>query len=56
MSVKLRDLIQYLSENGFYVVREGGNHTIYSNGNVIDLRNSFRKSPFEKGGFRGIFN
>ena len=32
MSVKLRDLVQYLEKNGFRVVREGGNHAIYSNG------------------------
>jgi mRNA interferase HicA len=32
MSVKLRDLVQYLEKNGFRVVREGGNHSIYSNG------------------------
>jgi len=32
MSVSRRDLIKYLEENGFKVVREGGNHTIYSNG------------------------
>jgi mRNA interferase HicA len=32
MSVKLRDLVQYLQKNGFRVVREGGNHAIYSNG------------------------
>ena len=32
MSVKRRDLIQYLEENGFYLLREGGNHSIYTNG------------------------
>jgi len=32
MSVKRRDLVRYLEENGFHVIREGGNHTIYSNG------------------------
>ena len=32
MSVKLRDLVQYLEKNGFRVVHEGGNHAIYSNG------------------------
>jgi predicted RNA binding protein YcfA (HicA-like mRNA interferase family) len=32
MSVKRRDLINYLSRNGFELLREGGNHSIYSNG------------------------
>ncbi|MGI0479337.1 type II toxin-antitoxin system HicA family toxin [Geminocystis sp. CENA526] len=31
MSVKRRDLIQYLEDNGFYLLREGGNHSIYTN-------------------------
>ena len=31
MSVKRRDLIKYLQENGFYLLREGGNHSIYTN-------------------------
>jgi mRNA interferase HicA len=32
MSVKRRDLTQYLEDNGFYLLREGGNHSIYTNG------------------------
>jgi len=32
MSVKRRDLIQYLEENGFRLLREGANHSIYANG------------------------
>jgi predicted RNA binding protein YcfA (HicA-like mRNA interferase family) len=28
MSVKRRDLIRYLEENGFSLLREGGNHSI----------------------------
>ena len=32
MSVKRRDLIRYLEENGFTLLREGGNHAIYTNG------------------------
>ena len=32
MSVKRHDLIKYLERNGFYLLREGGNHTIYTNG------------------------
>jgi len=36
MSVKRRDLVQYLEDNGFYLLREGGNHSIYTN-NTITL-------------------
>ncbi len=32
MSVKRRDLIRYLKENSFFMLREGGNHTIFTNG------------------------
>ena len=32
MSVKRRDLIRYFDHNGFYFLREGGNHSIYTNG------------------------
>ncbi len=32
MSVKRRDLVRYLEENHFYLLREGGNHSIYTNG------------------------
>ncbi|MFO7684516.1 MAG: type II toxin-antitoxin system HicA family toxin [Desulfobacterales bacterium] len=32
MTVKRRDLIRYLEENGFYLLREGGKHAIYTNG------------------------
>jgi len=31
MSVKRRDLIAYFEEYGFFVLREGSNHTIYTN-------------------------
>lgn len=31
MSVKRRDLIRYFEENGFYLLREGGKHSIYTN-------------------------
>ena len=31
MSVKRRDLVRYLEENGFYLLREGANHSIYTN-------------------------
>jgi mRNA interferase HicA len=32
MSVKRRDLIKYLEANGFFLRREGGNHSIYAKG------------------------
>ncbi|MDY6989985.1 MAG: type II toxin-antitoxin system HicA family toxin [Thermodesulfobacteriota bacterium] len=32
MSVNRRDLIRYLEMNRFYMVREGGKHSIYTNG------------------------
>ncbi|MCK5720466.1 MAG: type II toxin-antitoxin system HicA family toxin [Thiomargarita sp.] len=31
MSVKRRNLIKYFEVNGFYLLREGGNHSIYTN-------------------------
>jgi mRNA interferase HicA len=31
VSVKRKDLIEYLEENGYYLLREGGNHSIYTN-------------------------
>ena len=32
MSVKRRELIQYLEENGYWLLREGGQHSIYTDG------------------------
>ena len=32
MPIKRLDLIRHLEENGFYLLREGGKHSIYSNG------------------------
>ena len=32
MSVNRHDLVRYLEENGFHLLREGGNHSIYTNG------------------------
>ena len=31
MSVKRSDLVKYFESNGFYLLREGGNHSIYTN-------------------------
>ncbi|MBF0537595.1 MAG: type II toxin-antitoxin system HicA family toxin [Nitrospirae bacterium] len=31
MSVKREDVISYLEDNGFYLLREGGRHSIYTN-------------------------
>jgi mRNA interferase HicA len=30
VSVKRRDLIKWFEENGFYLLREGSNHSIYT--------------------------
>jgi predicted RNA binding protein YcfA (HicA-like mRNA interferase family) len=35
MSVKRRDLVRHLEQNGFYLMREGANHSIYTNGTKI---------------------
>jgi len=32
VSVKRRDLIRYFEQNGFYLLREGSKHSIYTNG------------------------
>jgi mRNA interferase HicA len=32
MSVKRRDRVQLLEENGFHLLREGANYSIYTNG------------------------
>ena len=32
MSVKRRELVKYLEANGFYLLREGSKHSIYTNG------------------------
>jgi len=43
MSVKRRDLIQYLEKNGFYLLREGGKHAIYTNNiKVIPVKRLIR--------------
>jgi mRNA interferase HicA len=35
MSVKRRDLVRYMEQHGFRLLREGGNHAIYTNGTKI---------------------
>ncbi|MDI6798275.1 MAG: type II toxin-antitoxin system HicA family toxin [Desulfatibacillaceae bacterium] len=35
MSVKRRDLVAYLEQKGFYLLREGGNHSIYTDGTRV---------------------
>jgi predicted RNA binding protein YcfA (HicA-like mRNA interferase family) len=35
MSVKRQDIIKHFENNGFYLLREGGNHSIYSNGVTV---------------------
>jgi mRNA interferase HicA len=32
MSVKRTAIVKYFRENGFYLLREGGKHSIYTNG------------------------
>jgi predicted RNA binding protein YcfA (HicA-like mRNA interferase family) len=27
--------VRYFEKNGFYMLREGGNHSIYTNGNIV---------------------
>ena len=34
--MKLKDLIKLFEKNGWYKVREGGNHTVYTNGKEIE--------------------
>ena len=49
MSVKRRDLIQYLEVNGFYLLREGGNHSVYTDNIKIP---SPRRRPGSRTGFK----
>ena len=35
MSVKRLDVIRYLEKHGFYLLREGGKHALYTNGNKV---------------------
>ena len=35
MTVRRRELIRYFEENDFYLRREGGKHSIYTNGKVV---------------------
>ena len=32
MSVKRKDIVRLLEANGFRLIREGGNHSVYSDG------------------------
>ena len=46
MSVKRRELVKYLERSGFSLLREGGNHSIYTDGNkVIPVK---RHSSFDR--------
>ena len=47
MSIKRRDILKYLEENGFFFQREGGNHTIYKNGKGIRVSVG-RHNTFER--------
>jgi mRNA interferase HicA len=35
MSVKRQDLIRHLEEHGFWLLREGAKHSIYTNGEKV---------------------
>lgn len=35
MSVKRRELVKYLETNGFYLLREGSKHSVYTDGNKL---------------------
>jgi predicted RNA binding protein YcfA (HicA-like mRNA interferase family) len=35
MSVKRRDLIRYIEQHGFYLLRDGADHAIYTNRSKI---------------------
>ena len=35
MTVRRRELIRYFEENGFYLRREGGKHSIYTNDKAV---------------------
>ena len=35
MSVKRSDLLKYLEANGFYLLREGSKHSVYTNGSKM---------------------
>lgn len=35
MSVKRRDLVRHFEKHGFYLLREGANHSVYSNGTKV---------------------
>jgi mRNA interferase HicA len=35
MSVSRRELVKHLEQHGFSLLREGGNHSIYSNGERV---------------------
>ena len=34
--MKQKDLIKLLKDNGWYLVRDGGNHDIYTNGKDVE--------------------
>lgn len=37
MSVKRRDIIRHLEKNGFFLKRQGGNHSVYTNKDGINV-------------------
>ena len=49
MSIKRRDIIRHFEKNGFFLKREGSNHSIYSNnkGVIVALGRHNTFSRFE---------
>ena len=47
MSVNRRDLVRHLEQYGFFLQREGGNHSIYNNGrgNMVPVK---RHTTFDR--------
>ncbi|MFP3910899.1 MAG: type II toxin-antitoxin system HicA family toxin [Desulfobacteraceae bacterium] len=35
VSVKRRDLVRFFEKSGYHLLREGGNHSIYTNGKKV---------------------
>ena len=53
--MKRRDLIKLLEKNGWYLKRNGGNHDLYTDGNIIetiqrhtDIKERLAKSIIKK--------
>ena len=57
MSIHRHELVKYLEENAFRIIREGGNHTIYSNGlKVVPVTGSSTASLRTKSASKQVWN